>query len=168
MRVLGFKNPLGFLPMFSSRFAYRLLCGGMLLLVAACSPKSGSSLYGTNCGICHHGGDGMPGAVPPLVNRIDHIASTPEGRRYLADVLMNGVSGPIKAHGAAYSAEMPPFRYLKDEEVAAILTWLSQRGNLKPAPTISAADIATARADRKSAGKVADEREELDRIHPIP
>ncbi|GBR57651.1 cytochrome c-552 class I [Acetobacter senegalensis DSM 18889] len=110
----------------------------------------------------------MPGSVPPLVNRIDQIASTPEGRKYLADVLMNGVSGPIKANGAPYSAEMPPFRYLKDEEVAAILTWLSQRGNLKPAPTISAAEIATARADRKSAGKVAGEREELDRTHPIP
>ncbi|PHY94784.1 cytochrome C biogenesis protein CcdA [Acetobacter pomorum] len=154
--------------MLSSRFAFRLACCGMLFFMAACSPKSGSSLYGTNCGICHHGGDGMPGSVPPLVNRIDRIASTPEGRKYLADVLMNGVSGPIKANGTAYSAEMPPFRYLKDEEVAAILSWLSQRGNIKPAPSISATEIATARADRKSAGKVATEREELDRTQPLP
>ena len=141
---------------------------GLVLLVAGCSPKSGKSLYGSNCGICHHGGDGMPGSVPPLVGRINHIASTPEGRGYLADVPMNGVSGPIKANGATYNAEMPPFRYLTDAEVASILNWLSARGDPKVASPMTAADIATARAERKSAGKVASEREALNSAHPIP
>lgn len=110
----------------------------------------------------------MPGAVPPLVGRIDRIAGTPEGRKYLADVLMNGVSGPIKANGQPYEAEMPPFRYLQDEQVAQILTWLSSRGQTSPAPQITTADIAAARATRKSAGMVALEREELDHKSPLP
>lgn len=137
-------------------------------LLTACSPKSPQSLYGNNCGICHHGGDGMPGSVPPLVGRIDKIAATPEGRRYLADVLMHGVSGKIMANGQPYNAEMPPFRYLKDEDVARILNWLSARSGAASAPTLSAQDIATARGANKSAGQVADEREALNRQHLIP
>ncbi|MBO1325813.1 cytochrome c [Acetobacter sp. TBRC 12305] len=139
-----------------------------VLVLGGCSRKSPKTLYGSNCGICHHGGDGMPGEVPPLVGRLDRIASTAEGRHYLADVLMNGVSGPITANGMRFNAEMPPFRYLPDEDVAAILTWLSQRGQTTPAPEITAADIAQARAVRQSAGKIATERENLDRLHPIP
>ena len=139
-----------------------------MLVMGGCSRKSPQTLYGSNCGICHHGGDGMPGEVPPLVGRLDRIASTAEGRHYLADVLMNGVSGPIKANGVRYNAEMPPFRYLPDEDVAAILTWLSHRGATTPAPEITAAEIALARSHRQSAGKIAGEREDLDRLHPIP
>ena len=123
-----------------------------VLLLAGCSPKSPKSLYGNNCGICHHGGDGMPGSVPPLVGRIDKIAATPEGRHYLADVLMHGVSGRIMANGQPYNAEMPPFRYLKDEDVASILTWLSARGGREKAPAISPSDIAAARGAAKAGG----------------
>lgn len=139
-----------------------------VLLLAGCSPKSPKSLYGNNCGICHHGGDGMPGSVPPLVGRIDKIAATPEGRHYLADVLMHGVSGRIMANGQPYNAEMPPFRYLKDEDVASILTWLSARGGRENPLAISPSDIAAARGAAKSAGQVADERDALNRQHPIP
>ncbi|MFT8676540.1 MAG: cytochrome c [Acetobacter sp.] len=158
--------PLAALPFF--RNTGYVLAVFSVLLLGGCSRKSPKSLYGSNCGICHHSGDGMPGEVPPLVGRLDRIASTAEGRHYLANVLMNGVSGPIKANGLRYNAEMPPFRYLSDDDVAAILTWLSSRGQTKPAPEITAADIAQARAVRQSAGKIASERENLDRLHPIP
>lgn len=145
-----------------------LMLGGLCLTVTDCSRKNPRSLYGSNCGICHHSGDGMPGSVPPLVGRIDKIAGTPEGRHYLADVLMDGVSGPITANGQPYNAEMPPFRYLTDEEVAKILTWLSARGSIKPAPEITAQDIATARSNRISSGRVADERDALNKITQLP
>ncbi|MCG4258390.1 c-type cytochrome [Acetobacter senegalensis] len=151
----------------STRSAF-LAVGALSLLLGGCSPKSPKNLYGSNCGICHHSGDGMPGSVPPLVGRLDRIASTPEGRKYLADVLMNGVSGPIMANGMPYEAEMPPFRYLKDDEVAQILSWLSARGSTQPAPVMTKEDIAAARAVRKSAGMVAEERENLNKLSPIP
>ncbi|KXV74383.1 cytochrome C biogenesis protein CcdA, partial [Acetobacter malorum] len=46
--------------------------------------------------------------------------------------------------------------------------WLSSRGQTSPAPQITTADIAAARATRKSAGMVALEREELDHKSPLP
>lgn len=110
----------------------------------------------------------MPGEVPPLVGRIDQIAATAQGRHYLASVMMNGVSGPITANGVSYNAEMPPFRSLGNDEVAAILNWLSQKGSVQPAAPMSALDVAQARAERKSAGKVAAERADLDRMYPLP
>ncbi|MFT8719418.1 MAG: cytochrome c [Acetobacter sp.] len=141
----------------------------LLPLLAGCSKhKTPHLLYGSNCGICHHGGDGMAGSVPPLSGRIDQIASSQEGRAYLAAVLMNGVSGPIIARGGHYQAEMPPFRYLKDQEVADILSWLSEQGSIKPAPKIRAEDIAAAREHRISAGDVALMRDKLDKLHPLP
>ncbi|NHN91113.1 c-type cytochrome [Acetobacter sicerae] len=141
----------------------------ILILPGGCSRhKSPRYLYGSNCGICHHGGEGMAGSVPPLSGRIDRIAATPEGRVYLASVLMNGVSGPIKAAGMPYRAEMPLFRYLSDEEAATILSWLSQQGGTKPAPEIRREDIAAARAHRISAGEVAEMRAKLDLKHPLP
>lgn len=145
-----------------------VMLGALSLSLTDCSRKSPKMLYGSNCGICHHSGDGMPGSVPPLVGRIDKIASTPAGKQYLANVLMNGVSGPITANGQPYNAEMPPFRYLKDDEVAQILSWLSARGTTQPAPEFSAQDIAAARANRISSGRVATERENLNKVTPLP
>lgn len=146
-----------------------ILLLAVLILPTGCSRhKSSRYLYGSNCGICHHGGEGMAGSVPPLSGRIDRIASTPEGRVYLASVLMNGVSGPIRAAGTRYSAEMPLFRYLSDQEAATILSWLSRQGQTKPAPEITPEEIATARAHRISAGDVAEMRAKLDLKHPLP
>ncbi|NHO31773.1 c-type cytochrome [Acetobacter fallax] len=140
-----------------------------IALLSGCSRhKSGHFLYGSNCGICHHGGQGMAGSVPPLTGRIDRIASTPEGKRYLAAVLMNGLSGPMRANGMSYEAEMPPFRYLSDEEAALILTYLSGQGSTVPAPVITAADVAEARAHRVGASGTASMREALDREHSVP
>ncbi|NHO19788.1 c-type cytochrome [Acetobacter oeni] len=153
----------------SVRLARMLPALFAIAFLSGCSRhKSGHFLYGSNCGICHHGGQGMAGSVPPLTGRIDRIASTPEGKRYLAGVLMNGLSGPIRANGTSYEAEMPPFRYLSDEEVALILTYLSGQGSTTPAPVITAADVAEARAHRVGASGVATMREALDRAHPLP
>ncbi|MBO1359494.1 cytochrome c [Acetobacter sacchari] len=140
-----------------------------LALLAGCSrSKGGHYLYASNCGICHHGGQGMAGSVPPLVGRIDKIAATPQGRAYLAAVLINGVSGSIRANGQSYRAEMPPFRYLTDTQIATILSWLSEQGGSGPAPAISTAEIATARAHRIGAGDVAAMRAKLDQTNPLP
>lgn len=110
----------------------------------------------------------MAGSVPPLTGRIGSIAATAEGREYLAVVLLNGLGGPIVANGQRYSAGMPPFRYLKDAEIAAILTWLAAQNTPAPSPVITEQEIATARAHRISSGKVAEMREQLDKIHPLP
>ncbi|GBQ28915.1 cytochrome c-552 class I [Acetobacter estunensis NRIC 0472] len=141
----------------------------ILLFLGGCSRHpTARYLYGSNCGICHHGGQGMAGSVPPLIGRIDRIAATPEGRAYLAAVLMNGLSGPIKANGSPYNAEMPLFRYLKDDQAATILTWLSEQGGTKPAPKIMPEDVAYARAHRIGASGVANLRDKLSHTQGMP
>lgn len=141
----------------------------VLLLLSGCSRhKSDHYLYSSNCGICHHGGQGMAGSVPPLIGRVDRIAAMPDGRRYLASVLINGLSGPITASGQKYSAEMPPFRYLSDDQIARILSWLSAQGSTRPAPVISAQDVADARAHRIGASGTTTLRAEMNHTHPFP
>nr|WP_218061545.1 cytochrome c [Ameyamaea chiangmaiensis] len=140
-----------------------------LVAVSACTPRDkGHAAYATNCGICHHGGEGMPGETPPLRGRLDRIAATELGRRYLQHVLLNGVSGPIHAGGEPYSGEMPSFRRLDDPTIAAILTWLCSRGDSTVAPVFTANDIALARRETLSPGMVWDERAHLDRVTPLP
>ncbi|MBB2202508.1 cytochrome c [Gluconacetobacter tumulisoli] len=142
----------------------------LLLPLADCSRHGGPGLsrYRPNCGICHHGGEGMKGEIPPLIGRIDQIARTPEGRHYLADVLLNGLNGPLIANGDRYNFSMPSFRRLPDQDIAAILTYLSAAGDRPDPPVFHAADIAAQRTPVLSPSAVADERRALDKIHPLP
>ncbi|MBB2190748.1 cytochrome c [Gluconacetobacter azotocaptans] len=142
----------------------------LALSLAACSRHGGPGLarYRPNCGICHHGGEGMKGEIPPLIGRIDQIARTPEGRHYLADVLLNGLNGPLMANGDRYNFSMPSFRRLSDGDIAAILTYLSAAGDRSDPPVFRAADIAAQRAPALSPSAVADERRALDARHPLP
>lgn len=139
------------------------------LALAGCGKKSaGQKLYGPNCGICHHGGSGLPGEVPPLVGRLDIIAKTPEGRDYLARVMLNGLDGPIKANGGRYNFSMPSFRRLNDEQLSLILNWLISRGTTNPAPVLTPDVFAAARREEIGSNRVHDLREGLAAQGKIP
>lgn len=146
-----------------------------LLLAASIAPglaqaaPSGAELYSQQCAACHQAdAAGMAGQYPPLKNRIDKIAATPEGVHYLADLLTHGMSGAIEAGGDTYVGYMPAFVQLKDEDIAAILSWVSGLGDSKPPPVIAAADIAAARGRTLTAAGVAQERKALAAQHPLP
>ncbi|GEB36577.1 hypothetical protein GLI01_06120 [Gluconacetobacter liquefaciens] len=141
-----------------------------LLALAGCSSRHnlGQARYRTNCGICHHGGEGMLGEIPPLTGRIDRIARTPEGRHYLVDVLLNGLNGPLVANGGRYNFSMPSFRRLSDTEIAAILTYLSASGGQADPPVFASSEVAAQRAQSLGPSRVADERRALDHAHPLP
>jgi len=129
----------------------------------------GAGLYAQNCAVCHQAdATGLAGQYPPLKNRVDKIAATPEGRAYLAEVLTHGMAGPIDAAGATYVGFMPAFKQLKDDEIAAILSWVSSQGTTKPAPELAAADIAAGRAKTLNAAAVAKDRATLAAQHPLP
>lgn len=136
---------------------------------AARAASDGAALFNANCAVCHQaGGVGSPGQFPPLKDRIDKIAGTPEGKTYIADVVLNGLNGPIQAGGSPYVGFMPSLKALSDDDLAAILTYLSALGQTKPAPVFAAADIKTARATPKKAKEVLAERKALDAAHPLP
>lgn len=145
-----------------------LLAGAVLPAVAQAAP-SGSDLYAQNCAVCHQAdASGMAGQYPPLKNRIDKIAATPDGKRYLADLLTHGMSGEIEAGGDTYVGYMPRFAQLKDEDIASILNWISAQGDSKPPATLAAADIADGRGRSLTAAGVAAERKALAAQHPLP
>ncbi len=144
--------------------------GGMALTAGgSAQAATGQAVYAANCTVCHQASAaGAPGQYPPLKGRIDKIASTPEGRHYLSEVLVYGMVGRIEAGGAPYVGYMPSFKQLSDDDIAAVLSWLSSLGDTKPAPVIAAADIAAVRGKSISASAVNHDRAALAAVHPLP
>jgi nitrite reductase (NO-forming) len=65
-----------------------------------------------------------------------------------AEIVLNGLTGPITVNGKQYNSVMPPMSQLNDDEVANILTYvLNNWGNKGPA--ITAAQVAEVRAKTK-------------------
>nr|WP_310522507.1 cytochrome c [Polymorphobacter sp.] len=96
----------------------------LALLVAgpvAAQAVDGAALY-KRCAACHlPGGAGVPGAFPPLQSDFLSLAKIPDGRRYLALVILRGVSGPLVIDGKTYRGFMPAQSALNDAEIAAVL-----------------------------------------------
>lgn len=52
-------------------------------------------------------------------------------------ILLNGINGEIKVDGDIYGNEMPSQAFLKDEEIAAVLTYVRNNfGNKASAVTV--------------------------------
>ncbi|GAA6734671.1 cytochrome C-552 [Thermus oshimai] len=96
-----------------------------LLLLAflglALAQSEGAKVYSANCQSCHQvNGQGLPGAFPPLTH-LDKVVQAQGGRAYLIRVVLYGLQGPLTVEGKTFNGVMPPFRQLKDPEVAAVL-----------------------------------------------
>lgn len=133
MRMLALAGALALLPFAGS---------------AAAQDVDGAAIY-KRCAACHLAtGAGVPGAFPPLRTDIRAFAMKPAGRRYLALVVIKGVSGPIMAEGKAYRGVMPAQAGLNDAQVAAVLSHVlatSAKGTPAAKP-FTAAEVAQARA----------------------
>ena len=96
----------------------------VLILVAVpavAQVADGGALY-KRCAACHlPSGAGVPGAFPPLQSDFLSLAKKPEGRRYLALVVVKGLSGPLVIDGKTYRGVMPAQSALNDAEIAAVL-----------------------------------------------
>lgn len=78
-------------------------------------------LYNTFCGTCHQrNGQGARGRMPPLAGT-DWVTGNQER---LITVVLNGLQGPLEINGETYNSVMPPHRFLKDDEIATILTYI--------------------------------------------
>lgn len=82
----------------------------------------GAKLFATNCSACHQiTGQGVPGAFPPL-DGSEYVISDKVDR--MAAIMVYGLMGPITVKGQSYSSAMAPLGQLKDEELAAIATYV--------------------------------------------
>ena len=102
---------------------------------------AGKKIYEANCGACHQpNGKGLPGAFPPLAGS-DFLQGD---REDVLAVALFGLSGPITVNGQQYNGVMPSMGHLKDEDLAAALTYvLNSWGNSLAA--VSPSEVAALR-----------------------
>jgi mono/diheme cytochrome c family protein len=80
-----------------------------------------AKLYNTYCAACHQNdGKGDGNRFPPLAGT-DWVTGD---KKRLFDVVLNGLEGEIIVDGKPYNGLMPAHNFLKDEEVANILTYI--------------------------------------------
>lgn len=102
------------------------ILAGILAAIPVAAPAmaqaaDGAAVY-KRCAACHlPSGAGVPGSFPPLQSDFLSLAQTAEGRRYLALVVVKGVSGPLVIDGKTYRGIMPAQPALSDAEIAAVL-----------------------------------------------
>ncbi len=83
----------------------------------------GKTIYNKFCLVCHQAnGSGVDGLYPPLVNT-DWVKGDKER---LIKIILNGQEGPIEVNGETYNNVMPAQDFLKNDEVAAVLTYIRQ------------------------------------------
>ena len=81
----------------------------------------GKRVYNQNCVACHQAsGLGLPNVYPPLVNS-DWVKDNPER---LIKVILAGLAGEVVVNGNTYNNAMTPFDRLKDQHIAAVLTYI--------------------------------------------
>lgn len=107
----------------------------------------GKRLFTANCAACHQPtGLGVPGAFPPLAGSKWVMGGDWHGDNHLVRVVLHGLQGPISVEGTAFNGVMPPWQQLKDEEIAAVLTYIrNEWGN--SAPPVTAEQVAKIRAE---------------------
>jgi mono/diheme cytochrome c family protein len=89
---------------------------------------NGQRIYSTYCSLCHLAtGQGMPNEKPPLAGSEWVLAAQPNR---IIRLVLDGGQGPITVKGLPFNNAMPPWRdLLKDEEIAAVLTYVRQNKN---------------------------------------
>lgn len=101
-------------------------------------------LYNTFCGTCHQqNGKGARGRMPPLAGT-EWVTGNKER---LITVVLNGLQGPLEVNGESYNSVMPAHHFLKDDEVAMILTYI-RRSFGNQASAVTAAEVRRVRGQQ--------------------
>ena len=123
----------------------------------------GAHVFLDVCAACHEpDGAGKENEFPPLAANPDLFLSP----LFPAQVVLNGIEGPIEVAGRKFDNTMPPFDFLADEEIAAAINYArAQWGNDAMAPAdmapLTAADVAQERQTAMSSEDVHAHRESL-------
>ena len=67
----------------------------------------------------------MAGAFPPLARHFPDLLKQADGRSYAGKVLLFGLEGEISVNGNAYAGAMPAWNALGDDDIAAVLNFVS-------------------------------------------
>ena len=107
----------------------------------------GKRLFTANCVACHQPtGLGVAGQFPPLAGSEWVLSGDWHGDNHLVRILLHGLQGPVQVKGSTYNGAMAPWKQLKDEQIAMILTYIrNEWGN--SAPPITAEQVAKVREE---------------------
>lgn len=100
----------------------------------AASIAAGKKVYMQYCISCHQAdGGGVPNMNPPLI-KTNYVLGD---KTKLVSILQNGFSDNVEINGDTYSNVMPSFSYLKDQDIANVLTFVRNNfGNKASAVTV--------------------------------
>ena len=127
------------------------------IMASGVQAADGQAVYTANCAACHQpDGAGAAGLAPPLAGTLGGRLAFPQGRRYIAGVLMSGMAGKIESKGVVYNGMMPTWAALADDELAAVANYVVETFNKAETPAdhkaFGADDFASIR-NAKPAGK---------------
>jgi nitrite reductase (NO-forming) len=107
---------------------------------------AGGVLFKGTCSVCHQeSGQGLPNVFPPLAGsdflKADHQRAI--------GIVLNGLTGPVTVNGATYNSVMPPMSQLNDDEIANILTYVTNSWGNGGGTPISSAQVKQLREKTK-------------------
>ena len=111
--------------------------------------SDGKAIFLANCAGCHQANGRGGGPYPPLAGNLDVNAVDSAG---VIRTVLNGRTGPITVNGTEYGGNMPSWRELSDDEIAAVLTYVRSAWR-NSAPAVSADQVAAARAPVAMSGE---------------
>lgn len=109
------------------------------------SMERGKKVYVTYCLSCHQAdGSGVPNMNPPLTK----TTWVTGDKKRLINVILKGMNEPIEIDGEVYENVMAPHAFLKDEQVADLLTYIRNSFGNK-ASVVTAAEVKAVRKQTK-------------------
>ena len=120
----------------------------------------GKKVYTNNCSMCHQlTGEGISGVFPPLA-KSDYLQKRAgaKNREEFIAIPRHGLSGPIKVNNVDYNSVMPGLSQMSDDEVAAVLSYITNSwGN--SAAAFSVEEVKKARSALESMKSESDKKE---------
>ncbi len=106
------------------------------------SIANGQALFTQYCVACHQAdGLGVPHMNPPLVNTTYVLGD----KSKLIKIILNGFDEDVEINGETYSNTMAAHDFMKDQEIADVLTYVRNSfGNKASAVTVAQVKIARA------------------------
>jgi mono/diheme cytochrome c family protein len=112
----------------------------------AASMERGKKVYQTYCLPCHQAdGSGVPRLNPPLIKTSFVLGD----KKLLIGIVLHGLDQEVEIDGEVYSNVMASHDFLKDEEIADVLTYVRNSFGNK-APAVKPAEVAAVRAAKKN------------------
>jgi len=125
--------------------------------------EDGAAIFNERCALCHQAdGHGAPGVAPSLAGTLARYTATPDGVKYLSQIVLSGMVGKIPTEGHSFSGLMPNFENdFSDAQIAAVVDYVLATYNGVSKKVITAADVAQARAENPVATQTRHLREKI-------